>query len=86
MGTGTRLNNEQVRHIKFIAEVLKIKGTYAINKVSHYYADVYSKDYVTIFNLLKGNTYKNVELYKAQQKEIDKLRVQVDLERLSVLA
>lgn len=86
MGRGTRLSDGEVQYIKYVAAVAKAKEQYAINKLSNYFAQKFGKDYVTIFNILKGNTYKNVELNEVMKKEVRKIELEHDLARLSEIA
>lgn len=84
MGKGIPLTEEQVNHIKFTSEILKAKGELAINKVSHYFADKYEKGYVTVFNVLKNHTHKNVQLTSEQKSQVRQLELQHDLARLGI--
>ena len=86
MGKGIPLTEEQVNHIKFTSEILKAKGEFAINKVSHYFADKYEKGYVTVFNVLKNHTHKNVQLTSEQKSQVRQLELQYDLQQLELIA
>lgn len=88
-----RVNNDQVREVKYVATKLKLMNTYKLNEVAKFYANKFKVDYITIYNILSGNTYGNVELDFEQKLEIEYLiaeqkadEIQEDIETLIELS
>lgn len=79
-----RLTIEQIQRIKFVATRLKLINRYKQNNISNYYSNLFNVDYVSVFNLLVGNTHKNVESNNEQKLEINLLIVEQEAENIEI--
>ncbi|MEI3613723.1 hypothetical protein [Pseudogracilibacillus sp. SO30301A] len=79
MGQGERLSNDDVRYLRLIKEILKVKGEYAQNTFFNYFSERLYRSYTTIQNIVNNVTYQDIQLTDKEKELINRIRLQHDL-------